>query len=996
LDTRKLLLLFLISIVFGQIGVKCQILLTRNYNTEDGLVSDNINSMCQDSSGFIWIATSEGLSKYDSKEFINYTTANGLSSNNLYCILTDKFNGNKIWIGTIGKGVIQYYKGKFKFFGKNLPARSRIIDCMFMDRRGRIWCGTDSSVYFIRNNKIVELHNPLKISSVNSIAEDNHGNIIIGASNGLYNYNPNKNKFRRYKLSFSTDDKIVSIKYTQSNSILALTRRGKFYLIKENEVRSILLSRIGEFLKICHSYSPDFFWVTSDHGLFKVDINNLKNFSFLNKKNGLTSDNINCVLNDREGILWLGSNGKGISKIPHMNLLRFNIPESVKNVYNVQTVIDKNNHIWIVTSDKLIELWKDIKNAWHTYTHIKLTIHSEGSLAKFYISRGSKLIITYNRGIIKEYNIANKHPFSKFPSKLIQTSYVNLAGKYKFYQIFLSMEDKEGYLWLSALDLGVVVLSKSIPRKVIKIYSNKTGLPDNSIRRIYQDKQGNYWFGGYNKGLTFFSADKVKKDLGLDYDKAKVKILKYTTRNGLPNNDIRSITENDSRTIFIGTRYGGLSILKNGKFKTINKSKGLISNGIWDVKVVPNSGVWLATQEGIQKLNFNNSISDELAYDLPKIHFYSIAFNNIEIVYANPTSIFIYNYDENHAFNTKPYVFIKQMLINGRPFHIQGKIELASSQNNITFGFISVSNKGENKIYGYRFLDKEKKWNKLVNRNFVNYASLNPGSYRFQVTTLNQEGLGIGKPVEVDFVIDSPFYEQWWFDILILLIISISIILLVKYRINRLVEIENVREKIAAELHDEIGSGLTKIAILSEHALLKNKTPDDNSSSQSNKNTPIERVGTIARNLVDQMEDVIWSINPKYDKLEDFIIHFKNYAYEVCEAKNINLKIDTLNIDTIKLNSNIKRKLQLISVEALNNSLKHSNCTHINYKLSVKNKIIQLEFSDDGKGFAYDENKQGNGIPNMKKYVDELKGFIKFNSKENHGTVIKILVPIKK
>ena len=159
--------------------------------------------MCQDSSGFIWIAASEGLSKYDSKEFINYTTENGLSTNNLYCILTDKLIGNKIWIGTIGKGVIQYYKGKFKFFGENLPARNRNINCMFMDRKGRLWCGTDSSVYFIRNNKIVELQNPLNIGSVNSLADDRDGNIIIGASNGLYSYNPNKNKFILYNTGFN-------------------------------------------------------------------------------------------------------------------------------------------------------------------------------------------------------------------------------------------------------------------------------------------------------------------------------------------------------------------------------------------------------------------------------------------------------------------------------------------------------------------------------------------------------------------------------------------------------------------------------------------------------------------------------------------------------------------------------------------------------------------------------------------------------------------------
>lgn len=107
------------------------------------------------------------------------------------------------------------------------------------------------------------------------------------------------------------------------------------------------------------------------------------------------------------------------------------------------------------------------------------------------------------------------------------------------------------------------------------------------------------------------------------------------------------------------------------------------------------------------------------------------------------------------------------------------------------------------------------------------------------------------------------------------------------------------------------------------------------------------------------------------------------------------MKIETSNIDNIKLNSNIKRKLQLISIEALNNSLKHADCSQINYKLNVKNKIIHLEFKDNGKGFTQIENEQGNGIPNMKKYIDELKGSLIFESKENFGTILKIQIPIK-
>ncbi len=992
----KIIVIILFSIPGFYTMLYGQILLTKNFTIENGLASNNINSMCQDSSGYIWIASSEGLSKFDSKGFTNYTVEEGLPTNNFFYVLVDKYNGNKIWIGSIGKGVVQYYKGKFKSFGENLPAKNRNIECLFMDEKGRLWCGTDSSIYFIKNNKIVSIKNPLNVKSANSISEDEKGNILIGASNGFFVYNPSENKFIKKNLPLKINDEISSVKYTGNGTILVLTLHGMLYQIKNGTIKSMLLSRIGSFYRIFKSNFSNIFWVTSDHGLFKIDNKNFRKVDFYNKKNGLQSDNVICLLNDREGVLWLGTNGKGIIKILYTNLIRFNIPESVKDVYDVETVIDKNGHIWIIKSDKLFELWHDKNSLWHRYVHIKLTVHSTGSLSKLSLLKGTGLIVTYDKGIVKDFNIINNNPDSKLPSKLVLSSYANLMGKFKYYQVFLAFRDKAGYLWVSATQMGIVVFSKSKPEKVIKVYTNKNGLLDNSILCIYQDKQGNYWFGGYDKGLTYFSLDKVKKDLGLKYDKSKVKVIKYTVADGLPNNSVRAITEDDSGRMYIGTRYGGIAILQNGKFKIINKQAGLLSNGIWDIKAIPGSGVWLATQSGVQKINFNGTISNELKEDLPKIPFYSIAYNKNKIVFANPTEIFIYEPGKNYLKNIRPPVYIKEILVNGRQYPIKKRIELSTFQNNISFEFISITNKEENRTYEYRLVNKDKNWNKIANTNWITYASLSPGSYKFQVASINPEGLRNISPAEISFKIDAPFYIKWWFDLLVLSLIILTTVILLRLRIKRLLEIEAVRKKIASELHDQIGAGLTKIAILSEHALFRTKPNENKTNLHKTGESSIVRVGAIARNLVDQMQDVIWSIDPKYDKLEDFIIHFKNYAFEVCEAKDISLKIKTDNINNIKLNSNIKRKLQLISTEALNNSLKHSCCSEINYTLNVISKVIYLVFTDNGIGFNYNGKQKGNGLFNMKKHVEELKGIIKIESQKEIGTVIKIQIPLKK
>ncbi len=976
-----------------------QVLLTRDYTTVNGLVSNNINTVCQDSSGFIWFATGEGLSRFDSKQFKDFTVEDGLPTNNISYATVDKKNGHTIWLGTIGKGVVKYEKGKFIPITENRHDLNPNIECLYMDESGVLWCGTDSSVFIIKNKKILPLKNAGIIKAVNSISEDRTGNILIAASNGFFIFRRVSQTLKKIFLGNFSNADISSVLGASDGSVLLLTYHGSFLKYNGSTFKYFLLNRIGNFSNIYKSFTHDQIWITSDHGLYKVDYGLMKSIIRYTKENGLPNDNVSCMLRDREGVTWLGTGNNGIAKIVRTNLIKINLKEPLKNVYNISAVSDKNNRIWLVTSDRLIELWNTNGAVWHKETHLQLSTTSKSSFGKLYIVNGSDLIVTYTGGVIKKFRIINNNHLSNIPSKLKLISSIDLSKRYKFYGLFVTTVDNSGFTWTSALDLGVIVLNRTKKENVLKIYTTSVGLPDNSIRCIFQDKNGNYWLGGYQGGLTFFSKDKVMKDLGLNYDPSKVKIIKYTTNNGLPDNAVRSVAEDSAGTIYVGTRYGGLAILKKGKFKVISRSKGLLSNGIWRVFCSYSFGTWLATQAGIQKLNPDWSLNNQLSEIIPKIPFYSVACCKSKILFANPTELYVYMPHQSHLIKRQPPVFINRVLVNGQSYPIKKQIELANFQNNISFEFTAITNRTDNRIYEYRLLNKEENWNKMENKNSVTYSYLNPGRYVFQVTALSPDGKRSSKRAEITFIIDSPFYRQWWFDFAIIALIVSIVIIFLRYRVKRILEIERVRSKIAAELHDEIGAGLTKIAILSEHALLKNDPGKNRNSVKPDppiQNTSIERVGTIARGLVDQMVDVIWSIDPKYDKLEDFIIHFKNYAYEVCEAKNIFLEFNTINILDIKLDSQVKRKLQLISTEALTNTVKHSGCSRINYSLIVKDKSINVEVKDNGTGIDPDKKGSGNGLMNMKKHTVELNGsFAIETGPKGGGTIIKIRLPLK-
>ena len=955
------------------------------------MISNNVHSICQDSSGFIWIATEEGLSIFDSKSFKNLTTEEGLSYNNIRFITADKFNRHTIWISYIKGGLDRISNGRIEHFLSRLPMGMQNINTIFQDSDSLIWCGADSSFFIIKNEHIIKFHNNKKIKGALSFGEDSSGNILISGNDGLFIYNKTKKNFYRDKsLPPNASKGIISIYVENNGAEWLLIGNGMLIKKTNNKIHYKNLGPYRSYRGIVSSPDINFIYVNSDNGLFKINKSNLKISALYTVKSGLPSNNISCTLMGREGILWLGLNDNGLSKLVYPNLYLFNLKK-----YYTSSVIDDKTHIWITTATGLKEIWKSVNGSWKIFSHpIPLIIKQPQNTFLYY--KNNRLVITLEHGKILEYFIENKNSLSGYPSSLILKKGTDLSRKYKFAFLYKSIEDSYGDIWTSALDLGVIVLNKS--RKLIRIYTDQSGMPDNSVRCIYQDSSGNFWFGGYDKGLSYFSKDRVLKDLGMNYNPTNVEYRLFTTKDGLPDNSIRKVVQDSFGNIIIGTRYGGLAVYKNGIIKKITKSDGLISNGIWDIANDGNKGIWIVTQAGVQRLKKGFIPSYELDEEVTNNPYYTVAVKNNLVTFASKTSLYLYDRSPNPE-HIPPSIYFTQILVNGEAYNLKDKGTLTSEQNNITFDFAGISYiEDQNASYDYRMLNIDKNWHYLKNKSSVTYASLKPGKYTFQVNAVNSDNIFSISPASVSFVISQPFYFEWWFISGWVLLILTSAYLYISFRNKRKLEIEKIRMKIASDLHDEIGSGLTKIAILSEHALREQEelqTEISKNRSLSEENS-INRVGKIARDLVDQMIDVIWSIDPKYDTLNDFVFSFKNFAYETCEAKNIELLINTKNINNVKVNSQIKRNLQLVSKEALNNAVKYSDCTKITFNLEVKNRNIILSIADNGQGFSRDEIIPGKGLINIEKNTTEMSGKCSIDSSPGKGTKVKILFPVLK
>ena len=250
----------------------------------------------------------------------------------------------------------------------------------------------------------------------------------------------------------------------------------------------------------------------------------------------------------------------------------------------------------------------------------------------------------------------------------------------------------------------------------------------------------------------------------------------------------------------------------------------------------------------------------------------------------------------------------------------------ASNQNQMQFDFVGLGfGSGDVLRYQYRLEGADANWSGLSEQRTVTYVSLSPGRYRFLVRAVNSDGVVSAEPATVAFTILSPIWLRAWFVTLVALTLGLIAYALYRYRVARLLEMANMRTRIATDLHDDIGANLTRIALLSETA--KQGAQEDG---------PLASIARIARESVGSMSDIVWAINPKRESLLDLTRRMRQHADEVFAQRGIELHFTAPDAaDARKLGVDVRRDLLLMFKEAVNNAVRHSRTSRVDIDLRV-------------------------------------------------------------
>ncbi|HTM92082.1 MAG TPA: triple tyrosine motif-containing protein, partial [Flavisolibacter sp.] len=454
-----------------------------------------------------------------------------------------------------------------------------------------------------------------------------------------------------------------------------------------------------------------------------------------------------------------------------------------------------------------------------------------------------------------------------------------------------------------------------------------------------------------------------------------------------------------------------------GLYENFTENDGLLNSYVYGV-LQDKDQLWLSTSYGLSKASVafsNNSALPTLQFTnfttgdgLPDNVFNARAFHkgaSGTFYFGTTRAVTWFRPVEIRSTSKPPSVRVIDLLVNDKrpdsllsPEYID-KLFLAYKQNSLFFRFRGIDFNNPQKItYAYKLEGWDKDWIYSKQLNEVRYSNLPHGKYVFEIKAANGAGSWIDSPYTIDITIQPPFWRTWWFYVLAGVAVLYAAIVITKAvsqrklrkqlrELEKQAAIEAERYRISRDMHDEIGSGLTQIALMSE--LIE---------TQKNANEELKKdVGTIsssARKLVGNMSEIIWALNPRNDSLENLLAYLREQTLAYFEPFNIQYDIQFPDeVPFVKLSNEQRRNLFLVGKEALNNALKHSGADEIRLSMEYKNNTIHFYISDNGKGIGENKIKTAsNGLRNMRKRMADIGGIFDLSSDET-GCFIHFSMP---
>jgi ligand-binding sensor domain-containing protein/serine phosphatase RsbU (regulator of sigma subunit) len=776
----------------------------KNFSIEDGLPSNYVICLFEDSKGNIWLGTkNDGIARFNGREFIIYNVENGLVSNNEIEEIFEDHKGN-IWVRTRYEGISKINKNSITNFKQETGLPSNEVLSGFVDSKGRVWFGTLNGIiiYDGKERRTITTNEGLSNNTVWDIIEDNDNNYWIATQGGgLIKYDGKE--FINYTTQDGLSGNIIlSLMEDSNGNIWAGTYENGLCKFngKSFEVYDYKNLASNPLMTI-YEDSKGRIWIrTLISGVYQIYKNR---FSYYTTRNNLLDNIVFSINEDTEGNIWFGTNG-GISKLSKKPFEIYTVDFGVPGKDVMAVHADKSGNIWAGGYNGLFRL--DVNN----------------NISIFNVENGlpSNALYCITNDINNNIWIGTYYGLTKY-----------YRGKFKTY---------ENYIWFDKMGLEADKVAVDITEDfmgniwcvheagISKFYKGKYyhfdikyGIPSNDVRAIKIDLINNIWFGTA-EGVSVYNG---------------IRFNNITTEQGLSNNSCNDIAVDSSGNIWIGTDNGLNRITRRNEdfeIKIYTKEDGLISNSIMFVETDKTNNLWIGYNKGLNKIELEDfkihNYSELEGFTPLETYVRAVTVdlnNNVWVGTGNGLVSYIPDLDDMRK--NPPVTYITDFFVYGDTSDLLNYAEgvdsisglplnlrLPYNKNNLIFEYTGLHfSIPEKNRYQYMLEGYDDSWSEITNKTQTDqYKKLPHGNYTFKVKAANCDGIWTPEPVSFSFVITPPFWRTKWFLTLEIIFAISLIFIIIKVRERKLqhdkkvlaqkvkertIEIEKQRDKIAEQ-----------------------------------------------------------------------------------------------------------------------------------------------------------------------------------------------------
>lgn len=946
-----------------------QQLAIRRFTSAAGLASGVVTAIQQDRSGYLWIATYEGISRFDGYRFENYGARDGLEVQLANDAVEDA--RGQMWVATNGAGLARFTsQRKFETFDVGGSGANH-VNAVAAGADGTIWCATDGGVFrsaFDASGRLsfAPLNGLDSQASSAEIDGDNHVWLALPGT-GLFEVLPDEGRVVHHAipgrpLRIATRGPRVVVATDagafERTAGREWTERPLVSWLRHEQPAAVLIDSYGDI------------WIGTTLGLLRQR-NGL--FERYGLNNGLPEGFVRALVEDRDGSIWIGSGGGGLAAVRQEAVVSFTVREGLPGSDIAWVSHGSDARVYGGTHDEgLFEVKGAALRALpgSTVEPFRTLSRPVASGAAWWALGRGRLYRFRGR----ELNLARAESIA-LPAEVTCPA----SSRSCF------TSDASRQLWFGTREPALYRFDPSGPWPPVLSRVPVTGPEALALAPGAVTTAGAVW--GSNV-VTLARVDSA----------GRATVIRPREGHWQP----RAMLLDSANRLWVGLRFGGLLRIDDPdaptpSVTTVTAAEGLSSDAVWSIAEGPGGTINLCTGRGLDILDVQTgrvghlSSADGLASDLTR--FCSLDAQQ-RVWVATAGGLSRVDSAREPARRDPPAVYLSRVRIAGEEVDVgdgsatgRAALALSPNRNNLLIEFVGLRPAEPHRLrYQHRLIGAVGEWSTPGQNRQVTYAQLGPGRYRFEVRAVDELGATSVTPAALAFEILPPIWRRGWF-----IAFAVATIIGVMWQVHRLrlqqaVAVERVRQQVEADLHDELGSGLTQIAILSEVA--RRGLPPAQAGV-------LNQTATLARRMREALGDAIWAVDPNKDNISDLVSRLRS-QFNTLEADGTRVRFVSppdRELQRLDVSADRRRHLLLICKEAVANILRHSRATDVDVSVTLGRGRLRLSIADNGRGFDVSAVRDGRGLRNLKQRAEQLRGELRVHSGRG-GTTIDLDAPL--